>query len=352
MARGRSRLIRQLTGSLIVAIMLVGLLSTQRAVAATSLGRRYDKLSTPVAGASARHELGLTMTDTTQAVGSLVFEFCSNTSIIGDVCNTPSGFDITGATLLSQTGDTGFSIHPSTTANKLILTRVASNPTGVPSTYTMDGVINPTNSGSNYVRMQSFGSLDGSGIDIQNGGVVFHIDAEVTINSEVPPYIRFCVGITITSFDCSTAEAFFIDFGFFQTTSASRASSQFLAATNAESGYSVSVSGTTLVSGSHFIPELTSPTGSVPGVSQFGINLRSNSNPSVGGEVVGPGTAVAQTGYNSVNQFSYNNGDIIASVTHADDNRKFTVSYLTNISSSQEAGVYATTISFICLANF
>jgi hypothetical protein len=114
----------------------------------------------------------------------------------------------------------------------------------------------------------------------------------------------------------------------------------------------VTVAGTTLTSGLNTIPALAVPSASVPGVSQFGFNLRQNTIPGDGTDAVGPGTATPSANYNIPNQFTYNNGDIIASVTHSDDTRKFTVNYITNVSSGQAGGVYATTISFICLANF
>jgi hypothetical protein len=316
------------------------------------LVNRFDRISNSVAGSTATHTFGFTMANTTQAVGSISFEFCSNTPIPNTACTVPVGFDASSAALASQGGDVGFSIHPVSTSTRIVLTRPPLNPLGVQSAYQFNNIINPSNAGSYYVRLQTYSSSDGTGIDIENGGVVFAINSVISVNAEVPPYIRFCAGVTIVSFDCSTANSFFIDFGELSTTATSKASSQFVVATNAQSGYTVSLSGTTLISGNNVIPAMAVPAAPTIGASQFGINLKANSNPAVGSEVVGPGTSNASAGYDTPDQFKFQNGDTLVSIGNSNSNRKFTVSYITNISPAQQAGVYATTISYICFANF
>lgn len=320
--------------------------------AATLLGSRNDQINTSQAGATAIHRFSLRMRDTVTPVGSISFEFCSNSPVPNSPCTIPAGFDVSSATLTAQSGDVGFSIHPATTANRVVLTRAATNPAGVASVYQFSNVTNPTATGSYYVRLQTYGSLDGTGADIENGGVVFSIDNRLSVSAEVPPYIRFCAAVTITSLDCSTATSFFIDFGELRTNQINKASSQFLVASNATSGFSVTVSGTTLVSGNNVIPALAAPTSPAAGVSQFGMNLKNNTNPAIGGEVVGPGTSVANAGYDIPNQYKFQNGDTLVTVNHSDSDRKYTVSYIANISGSQPAGIYATTLTYICLANF
>lgn len=313
---------------------------------------RSVQLSSPFVGAASNYLLRLTMANTTQPVGSISFEFCSNDPLPNTACTPSNGFDATSAILTTQTGDTGFSIHPSSTVNKVILTRAPVNPTAVPSTYLLTNVFNSTDFGSHFIRLQTFANDDGTGVDIENGGIAYAINQALNVNAVVPPYLRFCAAVTIVSFDCSTANSFFIDFGELSRSATSKASSQFVVATNAMSGYSITLSGTSLTSGNNVIPGMAAPSGSSPGTSQFGINLRANGNPSVGGEVVGPGTSGASAGYNTPNQFKFAHGDTLVSVGTSNSNRKFTVSYITNISAAQQPGVYATTISYIALANF
>ena len=127
---------------------------------------------------------------------------------------------------------------------------------------------------------------------------------------------------------------------------------QFVTATNAQSGYSVYIQGNTLTSGNNVIPSLVTPTASQTGNAQFGINLRSNTNPSTGNDPTGPGNGSPVGNYNLVNRFTYNSGDTIASSSAADDFRLYTVSYIVNVDKTQPVGVYASTFTYICLANF
>ena len=333
-------------------LVILSLLYLPSVGAQALLGDRFDRMSDSRAGVTTTHQVGFEMLNTTDPVGSLVFEFCSNSPIIAESCTQPTGFDISSATLAAQTGDTGFSIHTNTTANRLVLSRAAVPPTGVASSYTIQNVINPANEGTYFVRLQSFSSTDGTGLDIENGGIAIAINSPIDVSGEVPPYLYFCVGVTITSFDCTSANSYFIDFGFLSTTQPRFGSSQFVAGTNAVSGYSVTINGTTLTSGSNTIPPLAVPTASSPGTSQFGLNLRANTSPSIGANPVGGGLAAPDAKYDTPNQFAFTDTDTVASVPHSDLTRKFTVSYITNINGAQAGGVYATTISYICLANF
>lgn len=314
--------------------------------------RRSDKLSTSVVSAVATHVIGFGINNNTTPLGSIKLEFCSNSPIPEEVCNFPTGFDASAAVLGSQSGETGFIIGPGSNANTLILTRAPSIPFQGDSSYILDNVANPSSVGSYYLRIQTFSSIDATGSAIEQGGTVFAIVGGFDINTEVPPYIRFCAAVTIGNLDCSTATSFFIDFGELRTSQTAKASSEFLAATNAEFGYTVTVSGTTLTSGINPIPALVVPTGSTTGASQFGINLKANGNPAIGSEPSGPGSGSINAGYNIPNQFKYQSGDTLVSVPNSSDNRKYTVSYMANISSGQPAGYYTTTLSFICLANF
>jgi hypothetical protein len=97
---------------------------------------------------------------------------------------------------------------------------------------------------------------------------------------------------------------------------------------------------------------LTTQTASLAGTSQFGMNLRANASPAIGADPVGPGIAAVAAAYNTPDQYRFRAGDVVASSTGPNDYRKFTVSYIANVDAAQPPGVYATTITFICLANF
>lgn len=316
---------------------------------------RFDQISDSRPSAIATHRFGFEFTDFTNSVGSISFEFCSNSPIPEVVCEAPNGFDASEGELVNQTGQTGFTISAAdTTANKLVVTRppAVPQPSEGRSTYRFDNIINPDTSGSYYVRIETFASQDGSGVALEDGGVVFVITPDFNISAEVPPFLLFCAAVTITGNDCDSATSFFIDLGEFSLSSPRAATSEMLAATNASYGYNVTLSGTTLTSGNNIINNLTNPNQSSPGNSQFGLNLRSNSNPSIGANPLGPGTASITADYSQPNRFKFVPGEAVISTPTTSDYRKFTVSYIVNISDNQPAGIYATTVSFVALANF
>jgi len=320
--------------------------------AATLLLNRADRLSTSQISAPATHNISFTITDLSTAVGSILIEFCANNPTPGDVCVPPSGFDATATGLTSQSGETGFGIHANSNANRIILTRTAAVPTVANVNYVFSSITNPSTLGTFFARLQTFTADDATGTDIQSGGIALSTTDTFMVSTEVPPFLRFCASVTIVGFDCSTANSFLIDLGEFSETQTKFAQAEMMAVTNAASGLSISISGTTLTSGNNTITPLMPQASSSAGASQFGINLRANTSPGIGADAIGPGIATPSAAYNTPNQFRFQSGDVVASSTGPNDYRKFTISYIANIDNAQPPGVYATTISFICLANF
>jgi hypothetical protein len=322
------------------------------AIAQGGLNNRSIKLGNDTVSANTQYGIQFDITKPAVTLGSVELEFCANDPLPNTACTIPTGLDLSSIILTNQFGNTGFSRHANSTANKVILTRFPILPTAGTTGVEFLNVINPDTQGSYYVRMQTFSSNDATGGSIEDGGLVFAITNAFNVTAEVPPYLRFCTSVTIVGFDCSTATSFLIDLGEFSKTHATAASSEYVVATNAGLGYSITMSGTTLTSGNNIIPPLAAPSSSNPGNGQFGINLRANSNPSIGVDPNGPGVGTISAGYGTPNNFKFASGDVVSSSTGSTDNRKYTVSYLTNVGNNEVPGVYATTISFICLANF
>lgn len=328
-----------------------GLLFASSASAA-ELQNRSLEISDSTAGANnVTYTASFTLA-TAGALGSISFEFCSNSPLLTDACTAPNGLSVTAATITSQSGATGFSISNDTTANDLILTRPSTVSPAVAVSYTFTGITNPSAADSYYGRFQTYASTDASGPMNDGGGVAFALNNIINVNAYVPPYLLFCSGNTISAFDCSTANGSYLDLGAFSDTSATSGTNQFVVTTNGDNGYSVSVSGTALESGVNTIAALTSPTSSQIGVNQFGINLRANTNPNSGSNPIGPGIGAPAADYNTPNEFKYVSGDTIASAPRADDYRKFTVTYLVNIKTGDPVGIYTSTFTYIALANF
>ena len=116
-------------------------------------------------------------------------------------------------------------------------------------------------------------------------------------------------------------------------------------------GYVVTINGNPPSNGSHTITNLTSPTASVIGTEQYGINLVANTVPSVG---VGPsgGIGVAASGYDTTNQFKYVSGNTIADAITYSSQTTFTVSFIINAALDTPAGSYNTTHTIICTPTF
>jgi hypothetical protein len=316
------------------------------------LGYRSLLLSDDRVNVSATYLLNFNITDP-ETLGSLKVQFCSNDPIINDVCIAPQGFDISSVTLGSESGVTDFTILASETdSNTLVLTRTPSTYNGGGVTLTFDNVINPADPGTDYARLLTYATSDASGSFNDYGGIAFGIVNPLQVTSTVPPYLLFCGGITISGFDCSTASGDYVNFGDINSTNTSSAQTQMVTATNANTGYNMYVYGTTLTSGNNVINPMATQDVSRPGISQFGINLVANQTPLVGANPVGPGVAAPTSSYDVPNWFKFVSNDVIASTSQPTNYTKLTASYIVNIPSNQSPGVYVTSLTYVCLANF
>ncbi|MGH7196042.1 MAG: hypothetical protein ACREGA_04680 [Candidatus Saccharimonadales bacterium] len=338
----------------VLAFVAVGLISQLAHGITPEVGNRFDQLSNSAAGATATNLIGFTINETSAPLGSIELQFCSNNPLPSTSCTSPNGLDASQAVLKNQTGNTGFIISPQSTANEVILSHIPANPHphGAPNTYQLNNVVNPAQAGSYYVRIYIYPTIDASGAPTEVGGLALAATGGLSVSAVVPPYLKFCAGVTIKNYDCATASNHLINFGNFSPSHASAASSQFVVATNAGNGYNITVSGPTLTSGNNIIPALKNPTPSASGNSQFGINLRANSFPAVGANPSSGGSGQVASNYNQPNFFSYKSGQVLVSSSGVSDNKVFTISYLANISHHNPLGVYATTLTYICLANF
>ncbi len=335
---------------LIIVASFVNLLIPLKAGAA-ELTSRSIVVASSVSSALTNHRYNFRVNGAI-TIGSLEIEYCTNTPLIGAPCVAPAGFSLVSSSMGAQTGLTGFSIHPSTTTNRLILGRT---PSGVvpPTTaaITVNSINNPsTPNQAVFVRISTFATNNATGIRGDNGSVVFATTRSLNVSGFVPPYLTFCVGNTVAA-DCSSATGNYLDFGELTNLTTRTVTSQFAAATNDNTGYVATVSGLTLISGNNIIPGLVTPTVSLPGTSQFGINLRANSSPVVGTDKTGVGTGVPAAAFNTPNNYAFQNGNIVSSPKSTDFN-VFTVTYIANVAPNQPPGIYISTFTFIATVSF
>ena len=327
------------------------LLNTQVTLADDQVLSRTVELSNDSASSISNYLVSFSLNNTTTPLATIEIQFCSNSSFISDPCDIPTGMVTTSAVLNSQTNNNGFVLNYGSNGT-LLLNRNASLPNGGLNYYQFTGITNPSYNGEYFARVRTFATADTSGPDIEYGGFALAITPSLTINGIVPPYISFCLAVTIPYLSCSVTIGDSLDLGDFQTYSSNSGTFQFLAASNSPTGYSVSVYGTTLTSGNYTIPALSTPSPPQYGVSQFGINLVANSQPNVGVNPVGDNNAQPTADYDLANQFTFNNGDTVAIDPTNGTYTRFTNSVMVNIDKSQPAGVYSTTLTYIAVANF
>ncbi len=319
---------------------------------ADQLTNRSILLGSSIPSAITTHRVSFGISTST-SIGSIVIEYCDNFPFHTAACTIPSGLDVDNAVLASSSGISGMSISaPDTTSNKIVLTRAPSVVGASQVTFNFSNITNPsTAKHTTYVRLSTHASTDGSGSRIDIGGLAFATVDRVDVGGYVPPHLTFCVGVTV-ELNCSGSQGSLLSFGEFSKTNANVLTSQFSAATNDLGGYNIYISGGTMTAGNSVIPQLADNASSQIGTSQFGINLKSNSNPSVGTNPTGIGIATISSGYGTPNSFRYNDGERLVNATGPTEFNRFTVSYLVNISEEQRAGVYASSFTFTAIASF
>ena len=318
---------------------------------ATDLINRSITLKTSEPSASTQHTFTFT-NPTATTLGSIRFDYCQNSPLFVDSCTAPTGLNLSPATLTSQTGNVGFVKDGLSTSSSLVLSRSPSGTLSTTNVFQFSNVVNPSASDSTFfVRISLYSSNNTSGSSFDQGAVAFSTSGRLGVGAYVPPFMIFCVGVTVGP-NCSSATGSLVNFGELKTTATSTITTQFAGATNDPTGMQVFLNGQTMTSGNNTIPALGSTLSSSIGTSQFGVNLRSNSSPSVGASRTGVGTIYATSDYDSQNQFKFANGDLIARSTLSTDFNTFTVSYIVNVSEDQAPGVYATTLLYTAMASF
>lgn len=333
----------------LVAVILV---TSMPSSAVIRFQHRSLTVNQTVPGATATYTVAMEYVTET-AVGSLDMLFCIN-PIPYEPCVPPPGLDVSGAVLASQEGETGYSIT-TRTSNHLVLSRTPTVVTGgVQSKYVLENIVNPTYTEHSYsIRLADFASTDATGTVIDLGSVLTQASDSIEIQAQVPPLLVFCMAKHVSD-DCITVEGGnYTDFGALTTDQALTAQSQMGVGTNASGGYSITVNGSTMASGANVIEPLTEPTPSKPGTNQFGINLVANNDPLVGQDPDGASVnATASPEYSQPNRYLFRDGDVIAEAPNVSLIRRFTVSYIVNTSPDLRAGVYTTTITYVCSGRF
>lgn len=307
---------------------------------AAQITARKLTLGSSAASAATTYTFNFTVPSST-VLQSMQAQICTAAS---GTCTTPAGFSNASSTLASQPtnlGDaTGWTVNTST-AGSLRISKSGNTaaPTGA-QTVVFGNVTNPSATNSTfYARITTYSDSAWSSA-VDTGTVAASTAGQITVTASIDETLTFTL---------STAT---VALGTLSTGSTASGTSTMSASTNGGSGYAITVNGTTLTSGANTIAALSSPTASSTNTSQFGINLVSNSTPSVGANVSGSGSGTAASGYSTTNQFKFVSGDTVASAAAATNSNTYTVSYIANIGGAQAAGSYTTTLTYIATATF
>lgn len=305
------------------------------------------------------------------SVGSMKLEYCT---IASGTCTAPTGLNVAGATLGSNTGAiTNFTMGTKT-ANSAILTRAAAASASGSVTVRLDSVVNPSTLGTFFVRMTTYSGTDGSTGPLDAGTVTASTAQAIELSGTMPESLIFCTGGTVSA-NCATTTSGAITFNqLFSPTSTSYATSQMAASTNAGQGYVITVNGTTLTSGANNIPAMAAAAAPTIGIAQFGMNLKANlttldgdnGDIDFGTEIATASDAIdykgqALAGYNTADVYKYVTGDPVANSAYdgASNNtlgptnsQVYTASYIVNVAGNTYAGTYTTTLTYICTPTF
>lgn len=311
-------------------------------------------------------------------VGSIRFQYCTTAADVGAAtCTTPTGLVTTSATLGSETGVTGFTLNNTTNGTPYLSRAPAAIGANVDVTYQLRTITNPvygptvpdTNK-TFFVRITTYATNNATGSANDLGTVAASTAEPIILSGVMPESLVFCTGATVSTTsgvpDCLTATSGVISFNqLFSPTDTATATSQMAASTNAGFGYTITVNGPTLTSGSNTIAGMAAAGLGVRGTAQFGMNLKANttltSTTAIGTEVApvpnnGNYRGQASAGYDSVDNFKFVTGDTVAKSDNltagASDAQIYTVSYIANVPGSQAAGTYTTTLTYICTATF
>ena len=288
------------------------------------------------------------------AVKSFGVQFC--TSLTGG-CVIPAGFSSAGTALVSQ--PSGLGATSGWTANtgltgslRLVNASNSANPSGAVS-ISWSSVHNPTAVNTPFYAIITSYSDSAWSMPIDTGSLALSTSGQIQVGLTVSETLTFCTGTSITGQNCGTVAGSIVNLGEGSTTATASGTSVLAASTNGSTGYSVTVSGNTLASGSNMINAMSLGGASSVGTKQFGLNLASGNNtPAVGAAVSGSGVGVAAANYATNNNFKFNSGDIIASATGPTNANTFTVGYIANIDGVTPAGAYNTILTYAATANF
>jgi hypothetical protein len=318
----------------------------------------------------ANHHFKFTIT-TTSAIRAIGFQYCTTAT---GTCTAPTDLTANGATLGTTVGLAGSPTYNAAVSAPYV--SFTADPSATAIEVTLNAVYNPSVTNATfYTRIFTYTSSTptvGTTAATDSGVVAASTATAIVLTGTMPEYIQFCTGDIVTVNCGSTGQGSITFSKEFSPSDTATATSQMAASTNANTGYVITVVGTTLTSGSNTIPQVGSTATAVAGArgsSKFGLNLVANtttaSNPAVGTAITpasnaGSLRAKAQTNFDTADSFALDLNTTTAIAKSNDggggpfptDSQVYTVSYFVDVSGSQAPGTYVSTLNYVCTATF
>jgi hypothetical protein len=185
------------------------------------------------------------------------------------------------------------------------------------------------------------------GAEVGMGAYTVVADSTLSISADVPAYITLAISNTD------------IDFGVMDNTTLSTSTSQFSIDTNADSGYVLNYEATPLASTTNASNIITALAGAgvSAGVEGWGVNLVSNSTPSVGSNfsAMQGATITLESAYATTNEFYVDTTDTTQSVASANGpsgDHTITMSFAAGVGALTEAGHYQGEMEILLTGQF
>jgi hypothetical protein len=362
--------------SLLMVTVSIGIpMAAMAANPGTQMGARSVTPTTSKAGATANYSLSFTPGTAGSNLGAIKVEVCdSPLETVPCAASGSAGVNSNGAnvnvaftaatalggvsTVNSWSKNTGTSAGAGGT-NIIITNSSAAGvvTTSTPITFSLTNVTNPAgNNQKFYVRVTTYNSTSTfTGTqEIDFGAVALMTNQDLTITASVQESLQFCTGITVNS-GCGSVGAGAVPLGtgsgcpILSTANNCTGTSQMAAATNANSGYSISYNGTTFAGPNDVITATGTP-GAVSTINskQFGLAITTKT---------GAGTGAIQGVYDfagSGSKYAYVTGSAqtIATAAGATAENIYTITYMANINNTTKPGSYTATINYVCTGLF
>ena len=327
-------------------LMLMGGVQVAYAASLTALS---NTLSSQKVSTLANHDLQFTTPTGVASGQTIIITFQSDFSIaaamdftdmdvLDDAANVTLAAAPSGATWGAvRTSATVITLTNGTTAvgaGSVIRVKIGTNATN--QSTGVRQITNTTTNGSKTVAMT------GTFTDVGTTTVSILNNDQVAVTATVDQSLTFTISDNTVEFGTLTsADDFFADNAGGNPTEVE--AHTLVVGTNAGSGYSMTINGTTLTNGSFTIATTSANTASTIGSEQFG--LRMNASGGLG-TVSAPYTAAGYA-FDSLNF-----PDQVAAATGASANTTYSVRYIANIASNTEAGAYTSTLTYVATANF